>query len=940
MIPITPDDLGREVVCPISYRLVSVPAAGVAFRTADTPDPRKRRFALFAAVLVVVLALCSGVGLLVVVWAPGADRSAPPVAGDSGRDVAVRPAGLEGETGPRTAVVSPITPVAPAAPVVPPGKTGVPPEATAPGREPPPQAAALTPAPTPSVVPPAPPAVAPPRPDPAPETVPPPVPPKRPQQRKLISRLDLRTTAELEAELLKVREVGLDTAAAPNTTVGLVKTAAAAAARGGIYAGPIVLSKVRADLAELPFRVGPATVLNRDAAVTLGGLSQSFRHGLGRCYAADDPRPDPAKVRALLLGDPEGASEWTVPAAVPCLRQMLPGEVAAVRGTACEAYRRTPGPAALDALVAAAVFDTDFDNRAAAVDALADRDPADVTVRLAALLDYPWVPAVEHVIEALVALNLRPAAAVVAANLTQVSAELLSVNAGGTAHAVRREMVRTNHARNCLLCHAPSFAAGDFVRGAVPDPTRPLAAGPAGYSGGAQFFARADVTYLRQDFSVVQPVPAPGPWPAHQRFDYLVALRSARAGESKPDDAGRATALRFALEKLGGDGGRADGPVAEVRSFVGETARMVSVRLTPEPTVRLYFAEFGKPLLALGDDELSVVLGLFRKRYGEAGRYALIAYLEPLRTSGTAAEQATAAALLARLGSAADWALPLTPDERAGAGRLATTGSGPIRAAAGELLLTDLEAPRRFPKEFLAILTGPDAALRAAAAEALGRQPYLEPDFYIALARAARDDVQSVREAAAAALVTLKRVPKVAEPELATSYLARREWDTPDAARKFRAGVFELLAGLAPAGETWFELLAAAATGGTPTDVPAGEVARLMGMHRDVPAKSFADLVALLTHKDYGAAATALLLARPRQANGPLVDGLKATQPSARAAAATLLGKTAALNSSDPLARDQWRTAQDALSAVAVTDPDGDVKRAAEAALKVLTKGR
>jgi hypothetical protein len=37
---------------------------------------------------------------------------------------------------------------------------------------------------------------------------------------------------------------------------------------------------------------------------------------------------------------------------------------------------------------------------------------------------------------------------------------------------------------------------------------------------------RADITYLRQDFSVVQPVLRSGTWPSQQRYDYLVRLRA------------------------------------------------------------------------------------------------------------------------------------------------------------------------------------------------------------------------------------------------------------------------------------------------------------------------------------------------------------------------------------------------------------------------------
>jgi hypothetical protein len=44
-------------------------------------------------------------------------------------------------------------------------------------------------------------------------------------------------------------------------------------------------------------------------------------------------------------------------------------------------------------------------------------------------------------------------------------------------------------------------------------------------------FVRADVTYLRQDFSVTQPVPQAKPWPAQQRFDFLVRTREASGDE-------------------------------------------------------------------------------------------------------------------------------------------------------------------------------------------------------------------------------------------------------------------------------------------------------------------------------------------------------------------------------------------------------------------------
>ena len=94
---------------------------------------------------------------------------------------------------------------------------------------------------------------------------------------------------------------------------------------------------------------------------------------------------------------------------------------------------------------------------------------------------------------------------------------------------VKTEVVRVNHLRNCYLCHAPSTSDRDLVRGVVPIPGERL---PRMYyhdAGGS--FVRADVTYLKQDFSVVQEVAKAEPWPKLQRFDYVVRTREATLAE-------------------------------------------------------------------------------------------------------------------------------------------------------------------------------------------------------------------------------------------------------------------------------------------------------------------------------------------------------------------------------------------------------------------------
>jgi hypothetical protein len=125
-----------------------------------------------------------------------------------------------------------------------------------------------------------------------------------------------------------------------------------------------------------------------------------------------------------------------------------------------------------------------------------------------------------------------------------------------------RELVRVNHLRNCMLCHAPSIDPDDPVPGRVPTPGQPV---PPPFSGAYYesrngTFVRADITYLRQDFSVPQPVARHGNWPAHQRYDYLVRTRYATAAEQaaakdEPATFPQRDAARWALRELTGKEG-------------------------------------------------------------------------------------------------------------------------------------------------------------------------------------------------------------------------------------------------------------------------------------------------------------------------------------------------------------------------------------------------
>jgi hypothetical protein len=82
-----------------------------------------------------------------------------------------------------------------------------------------------------------------------------------------------------------------------------------------------------------------------------------------------------------------------------------------------------------------------------------------------------------------------------------------------------------------LICHAPSTAESrdHLLRAPVPSPSQPLP--PVYYSNFRGPIIRADIVYLRQDFSAKHEVANHSPWPKEQRFDYFVRTRPATEKE-------------------------------------------------------------------------------------------------------------------------------------------------------------------------------------------------------------------------------------------------------------------------------------------------------------------------------------------------------------------------------------------------------------------------
>ena len=920
-LPATSADVGRAVICPTSRRLVTVGPENLQGDDTPAPVPGARaRFARRVAAVVVLFLLLGLAGWLLI------DR-------------------MKAGT-PEVARTDPPAPIEPPAPTIDPPK---PPTETAPAPRP------VVPPTTPT-----PDATAPPRspviPPPAPAPSPPPVVARLDSHglkiHQLAKRIDLRTPEELLKELLAFREVSLDIPAAPRTTLGLIELAFARKSTGGVYPGPMVAAKNRPDLAGLPFRFGAGTMLFKDRAESLDALSKRLRVVVQECIPAGrtDPRPDPDKLHAALLAGDAGLirdRKWATAEAVPCIQQMLQADGRDVRRMSVELLRGLDTSGATEALVRWCVFDVDADNRAAAVDALRTRDLPTVSTALVAHLRYPWPRAAEHAAEALVALECRTVVPELAALLALPDPDA-PATVDGSKERFRREVVRVNHARNCMMCHPPSFADTDLVRAAIPDPARPLTppTTPGYYTSGSQFVTAA-TTYLRQDFSAMQPVPAPGLWPEQQRYDYLVAVRPLRTGEADlpPPASPWRAAILFALRELSGrDLGTtaADWLIVRGNKTVSadlltlEVNRYLALFTNPEALVLVYLQDFGPSLLTLTPAEQAVVLSRFRRVYGVAStRYAFIAYLEWLARSGEPAVRDQAAKLLLSFaGTASDDPAAFDPVVAA---KLLNHANPQVRASAASAIGSLGTTAKPQYKVLLDSLKDADAAVRAATIEALANIPAGPDEMFDAIAAATADASPRVRAAAVDALVKLKLLPKSSARALAEGLVRKGDWDSPEQRAAFEKAVAALLTDLGSRGSAGYSIVLRAATGETATEASPATLAKVLQAFGPPDKSQLAKLVPLLAHKDYRAVAESHLMAAGDDAVPALIDGLRSESAKVREASAEVLGRAASLGRNPPAGRAAWSAALDALAPLKSSDPSAAVKEAAAAALAKLT---
>jgi hypothetical protein len=335
----------------------------------------------------------------------------------------------------------------------------------------------------------------------------------------------VRSAERIVAELLTAEELGLHTFGKSQLDLALPT---------GHEHPALELFDGRDGLGRFPLARADKCRLGPNEAAALGLASRQLKSAffLTISVATGSAQAAPASVaeRLALIGR---AAELRP----DLLALMTGGEGEAARQLVIEALASACSAGSVQVLATRAVFDPSPQLRRLAALALRGKPHEPARPVLMAALQYPWPAAADHAADALITAGDRGAGADLVRLLDYHDpAQPLTDDDG---YPMVREVVRVNHARNCQLCHAPSFDTRDPVHSSVPSPdqplTSPLSAPGGSYGSGSQRrpptpvgFVRADTTYLRPDFSTLLPVPNPGAWPVLQRYDFVVRTRPAR----------------------------------------------------------------------------------------------------------------------------------------------------------------------------------------------------------------------------------------------------------------------------------------------------------------------------------------------------------------------------------------------------------------------------
>jgi HEAT repeat protein len=360
-------------------------------------------------------------------------------------------------------------------------------------------------------------------------------PPERPH--KLLSENDLRL------QLHRAPEFGLTPAVRDSLVVSYkadYQTNTAMSRRATF--DPYTLLSHVPNARQLPIRQAPGCQLSPNEAATLGVLARKLHAYLDLIAPKDanGKRGDPVRLRAALRLERRGKRpEWLRPEALPAMTQILMAEDVPLRLVLVDMMADIEGKAATVRLAQRAVYDLSPEVREAAIEALHQRPFVEARQTLVDALRYPWPAVADHAADALAALGDRDAAPLLVALLDKPDpAAPFATQAGASV----REVVRVKHIENCLLCHAPA-SGRDPVTDVDPFAGRPQQTYELGRYGRPRIpgsgngvwanrvLIRADVQFLRQDFSITFPPGRNFPSVDGLRFDFLVRTRPLKPAE-------------------------------------------------------------------------------------------------------------------------------------------------------------------------------------------------------------------------------------------------------------------------------------------------------------------------------------------------------------------------------------------------------------------------
>jgi hypothetical protein len=307
----------------------------------------------------------------------------------------------------------------------------------------------------------------------------------------------------------------------------------------------------RADLSGLPLMMGDACRMNEERARLFELALNAVRQAENQTASQQQPMADIAdafwnqflmscrKEDQAYAQENAALREQVALARMAALTQVLAPKSAFHRRGLVQYLAGVPHVEATQALAKLVLFSAEAEVRDAAVEALQVRRDADSTAVLLSGLSYPWPPVAGRAAAALVKLQRKDAVPQLVALLDAPDPRApVMQEVNGEEVPVVRELVKLNHHRNCLLCHAPGANAQldqkdvsrnlpqESLTAAIAVPGESLPTPSQGYRAQPNdLVVRIDVTYLRQDFSAMLPVADAHPWPALQRFDFLVRSR-------------------------------------------------------------------------------------------------------------------------------------------------------------------------------------------------------------------------------------------------------------------------------------------------------------------------------------------------------------------------------------------------------------------------------